>query len=125
MAKKAASAEVPASLKSNSEVVRELLAEGITKPADIVQAALDKHGVTVNKGLVNAVKSVWNKKQGGSKVTKLNKAPKKKAAAPAIAKSGGSGSVSHGRPTELDVAKFALKMGGVDAAIEALKNLVK
>ena len=122
MAKKAASAEVPASLKSNSEIVRGLLAEGITKPADIVQAALDKHGVTVNKGLVNAVKSVWSKKQGGSKATKLNKAPKKKAATPAAAK---SGSANHGRPTELDVAKFALKMGGVDAAIEALKNLVK
>lgn len=122
MAKKAASAAVPASLKSNSEIVRELLAGGITKPADIVQAALDKHGVTVNKGLVNAVKSVWSKKQGGSKATKLNKAPKKKAATPAVATSGSS---THSRPTELDVAKFALKMGGVDAAIEALKNLVK
>ena len=122
MAKKAASAEVPASLKSNSEIVREILAEGITKPALIVQAALDKHGVTVNKGLVNSVKSVWSKTQGGSKVTKLNKAPKKKAATSVSATSVSS---NHGRPTELDVAKFALKMGGVDAAIEALKNLVK
>lgn len=121
MAKKAASVEVPASLKSNSEIVREILAEGITKPADIVQAAHDKHGVTVNKGLVNAVKSVWNKKQGGSKATKLNKAPKKKAATPVVATRDSS---NHGRPTELDIAKFALKMGGVDAAIEALKNLV-
>ena len=122
MAKKAASAEVPASTRTNSEVIREILAEGITKPADIVQAALDKHGVTVNKGLISAVKSVWSKKQGGSKVAKLNKSPKKKAATPAVAT---SGSANHGRPTELDVAKFALKMGGVDAAIEALKNLVK
>lgn len=121
MAKKAASAEVPASTRTNSEVIREILAEGITKPADIVQAALDKHGVTVNKGLVNAVKSVWSKKHGGSKVTKLNKAPKKMSTHAGAA----GGSSAHGRPTELDVAKFALKMGGVDAAIEALKNLVK
>lgn len=121
MAKKAASAGVSASSKTNSEIVRELLAEGITKPADIVQAALAKHGVTVNKGLVNSVKTVWNKKQGASKAPKLNKAPKK-AATPAVAT---SGSTNHGRPTELDVAKFALKMGGVDAAIEALRNLVK
>lgn len=121
MAKKAASAAIPASSKTNSEIVREILAEGITKPADIVQAALDQHGLTINKGLVNAVKSVWNKKQGGSKVRKLNKAPKKRAARVAAT----SGSASHDRPTDLDVAKFALKMGGVDAAILALRNLVK
>lgn len=123
----------PAAPRSNSAIVREILNSGVTKPAEIIQIALEKYEMNISPGLVNQVKMAIKKKQG-SAVTKLNKAPRKVAKVVRYgtevrggkkAQTPDAHSVGNPRPTELDVAKFALKMGGVDAAIAALRDLVK
>jgi hypothetical protein len=130
------SISIPTAPRSNSAVVREILDSGVTKPAEIVRIALEKYQLKISPGLINAAKMAWRKKQGGAAL-KRSRAPRK---APTVTPLGGEmpngrpeskgadngwsvGSSS--RPSELEVAKFALKMGGIDAAIAALQDLVK
>lgn len=118
----------PAAPRSNSAVVREILNSGVEKPSEIARIALEKYELNISAGLINAAKMAWKKKSGAAAAPKLNKTPKKKGRKPKVvvpADSVQEQRVGNGRPTELDVAKFALKMGGVDAAIAALKDLVK
>lgn len=99
---------------SASAIVREILDSGIVKPAEIETIAKEKYHVAISKPSINQAKMQWKKK--GGTAGKVNKAPRAKAI---TEQRGGNGL------TELDVAKFALKMGGVDAAVRALQNLVK
>lgn len=123
MKKKAATTEAEAKPeKSNSEIVREILASGTTKPADIVWMALEKYDLNISKGLINQVKMQLKKKQVTPAAKKRNSVTKVGNSTPVA---DGPGIGGKGLPTELDVAKFALKMGGIDKAIQALQDLVK
>jgi hypothetical protein len=137
MAKKsstASSGELPEGMKSNSAVVREILDAGVTKPAEIESLAKQKYRLVISKPLINQVKMAWKKKQGagaadGAGVGKVRM--KRRGRGRGRAKGGsivGNGIVasgSKGSLSDLDVAKFALKMGGVDKAVAALQNLIK
>lgn len=113
---------LPKAPKSNSAVVREILASGVTKPSEVVRLALEKYELNISLPLVNQVKMKWKKDQGAGPKISMKRGPKK--AIPTSSKPDAH-TVGNPRPTELDVAKFALKMGGVDSAIAALKDLIK
>ena len=65
MAKKAAN-EVPAAMRSNSEVIREILESGILKPAEIETVAKEKYNLSIKKPSINQVKMQWKRAKGGS-----------------------------------------------------------
>lgn len=119
-------AGLPEGVSSGSQLIRDQLAKGINKPADIVAAIKAETGVEVSSALVNNVKMTLKKKAGkGPK--RLKRGPKARLQRAAGSQELGNNRSVEGRnamPSELDVAKFALKMGGVSQAIKALENLV-
>lgn len=131
MAKKATASKttgLPAGLKSNSEVIREILGKGVLMPAEIQAAAREEYKLSVGKPLINQVKMAWKKANKGSSVVlkKKGRGPGRKKAA------GGNevgnqvvGDVRGNGLTELEAAKFALKMGGIEQAVAVLQNLMK
>lgn len=127
----AKSAAVPTSADSRSQkdIVVEVLESGIEKPSQIVELIQQKYGRDIPKPNVNQIKVQWKKRKAGvpvraNKRVKLLKTETATASAASKAiesmKTDKSGSVS-----ELEIAKFALRLGGVDNAIVALQNLIK
>jgi hypothetical protein len=115
MAKK--TTELPAGPKSKTDVVRELLAKGITAPKDIAAAAKSEFGVEITPGYASIIKGGLKKRKGGKR---------------AIAKGGRvvhaatktkPNSASPDLSLENLALRFALKAGSVDAAIAALEKL--
>ena len=107
---------------SGSQLIRDQIAKGVTKPSEIIAAVQAEHGIGVSNALVNSVKTTAKKKAG-----KIDKAPKpaKKAAAkkPAVEVLGVT-KIGNGKVSELELAKLALRMGGVQNAIDALTKLL-
>ena len=61
---------------SKSSLVREALAKGITKPAEVVAHIQQEHGLAVKVGLVHNVKSAVGKKKPGKPGRKPGPKPK-------------------------------------------------
>jgi hypothetical protein len=115
MAKK--TAELPDALKSKTDVVKELLAKGVTAPKDIAAAAKSEFGVEVTPGYASIIKGSLKKRKGGKKT-----AAKGRNVVRASAKASSNGESSDLSLENLAL-RFALKAGSVDAAIAALEKL--
>lgn len=131
MVKKAAETESTAQ-KSNSAVIREILDSGILKPADIETLAKEKYKLSIPKTSINQIKMAWKKAQGGASTGGGARITNRQglvagdtsipAHAGAIVAAGQEGPFS---VTDLELAKLALKCGGVDQLIAKIQNLMK
>lgn len=118
----AAAGGLPPELKSKTEVILELMETGLDSPTAIVAAA-KKMGVAVTPNHVSMVKSSAKKaggKTSGGKRKKVRRAVSVAPVAVAAARSTGPAT-----DLELENAalKFALRAGGVQAAMQALSRL--
>lgn len=107
--------------RTQKDMVTELLESGILSPTEIVSAAKEKFGAEIPKANVNQIKVQWKKaKNATGRKVQIKRSP-------AVAKPSEDGSqvTAATGPSELEVAKFALRLGGVEKAIRALQNLMK
>lgn len=126
---KAESSEIPSGMMSKSEVIRNIIQNGTFKPSEIIAKAKEQ-GVEVTGGLVAAVKGTLKKSGHLGALVRVSKGQRKakrifkKGAKSAAPKDDTASTfVGNGRVTELELAKLALKMGGIDATIAALQKL--
>lgn len=118
--------------RTQREMVEEFLNSGVEKPSEIVEAVKGKFGVAIKPANVNQIKVAWKKRKNSP--ISLRKTRKKSTAVTAAGNStAGDTTVAAtpaakpavgGKISELEVAKFALKLGGVNEAISALKKLL-
>lgn len=108
---------LPDGLKSKTDIVRELLAKGVTTPKDISAAAQSEYGVEVTPGYASIIKGSLKKRKGGKKAV-----VKGRRVVRASAKASANGASSDLSLENLAL-RFALRAGSVDAAIAALKKL--
>lgn len=118
--KKVVAGGLPVQLKSKTEVVRELMATGLSSPTEIAAAA-KKLGVTVAPNYVSMIKTN-GKKAGGKKKVAGKRKMVRASGSVAVAAARATGAASD---LELENAalKLALKAGSVEAAIRALGRL--
>jgi hypothetical protein len=118
--------------RTQRDMAEEILNEGILSPSAIVQEMKTRFGVDASKSNVNQIKVNWKKAKGSSAPAAMRRRGPAKAKTAVAAKSGlitdngavASDTRNNGKITELEIAKFALKLGGVGPAIEALKKLL-
>jgi hypothetical protein len=120
-----AMAGLPEGVSSGSQLIRDQISKGNDKPSAIVAAIKAETGVNVSPALVNNVKMTMMRKAAKG----LRRGPKPRLQSAQAGQqdvaNNRSGEGRNLKPSELDVAKFALKMGGVEQAVKALQNLVK
>jgi len=118
--------------RTQREMVEEFLNSGVEKPSEIVEAVKGKFGVAIKPANVNQIKVAWKKRKNSP--ISLRKTRKKSKAVTAAGNSAAGDTTvaatvaakpaAGGKISELEVAKFALKLGGVNEAISALKKLL-
>lgn len=114
--------------RTQREMVEEFLNSGVEKPSEIVEAVKGKFGVAIKPANVNQIKVAWKKRKNSP--ISLRKTRKKSTAVTAAGNTAAGDTTVAAKPaaggkiSELEVAKFALKLGGVNEAISALKKLL-
>lgn len=92
MAKAATS--IPPAMRSQKELVEEILNDGIESPSEIVDEVKTRFGVEVAKGNVNQIKVKWKKNKGAKPAvsTRKKRGPNK----PKVGMQGGTSTVDNG-----------------------------
>jgi hypothetical protein len=103
--------------KSKTQIVRELMAKGLTGPKEISEAAKTEFQADIAPGYVSTIKNGLKRKKGKRKAIVRGKRVVTSAAPSAPRSAGGDLFL------ENLALRFALRAGGIDAAIQALEKL--
>jgi hypothetical protein len=119
MAKKTTT-EVPAGMKSKTEIVKELLAKGVESPKDISAAAQTEYKMDIAPSYASIIKSQLKKGKGKGKRVKGKRGVTARTAKVASGNEHGNGDDF---ALENLALRFALKAGSIESAIAALEKL--
>jgi hypothetical protein len=109
--------------KSKKDIVKELLARGVTGPREISEAAKVEFQADITPGHASNIKSTLGKKAKKKAVVRGNRVVPAKASSNERQSNGERSYASDAVTLENLALRFALKAGGIDRAIAAIEKL--